>query len=147
MVSDQRLRLFGMEILLNFFLNSAAPSAIIILGGREFEVRVTMTSGFAGADCFILSFCKQDKKCTINHITHFEELTQTFLGENQTVAHSLPSKYDEESETNKCCFRTEDMWIGDRFAEYHRTHATLRKVCKQCNATRTKFRASAPKRV
>ena len=82
----------------------------------------------------------------IDHITHFEELVQTFLGENPAVAHSLPSKYDEESDTNKCCFRIEDMWIGDRFAEYHHTRATLRKVCKKCNATRTKFRTSAPKR-
>ena len=75
----------------------------------------------------------------VDHILHFEILADNFTALQEIT---MPTAYDKEPQTYLTRFKEEDQNIAQRFAEYHREHATLRIICGPCNRKREKARKS-----
>ena len=73
----------------------------------------------------------------VDHILHFEILADNFTALQEIT---MPNEYDKEPQTYLTRFKEEDQNIAQRFAEYHREHATLRIICGPCNRKREKAR-------
>jgi len=73
----------------------------------------------------------------VDHILHFETLADNFTA---LQAITMPTAYEKEPVTYLTRFKEEDQNISQRFAEYHREHATLRLICEPCNLKREKAR-------
>jgi hypothetical protein len=91
----------------------------------------------------------------VDHILHFEILVDNFMAlhditmpNEQTLlsmekgvgTRSVPTEYEKEPVTYLTRFKEKDRDIAQRFAEYHREHATLRIICGPCNLKREKAR-------
>ena len=78
-----------------------------------------------------------DHDTHVDHILHFEILADNFTALQEIT---MPNEYDKEPQTYLTRFKEEDQNIAQRFAEYHREHATLRIICGPCNRKREKAR-------
>ena len=78
-----------------------------------------------------------DHDTHVDHILHFEILADNFMTLQEFM---MPTEYEKEPQTYLTRFKEEDKNIAQRFAEYHRQHATLRIICGPCNLKREKAR-------
>jgi hypothetical protein len=76
----------------------------------------------------------------VDHILHFATLVGNFTALQEIT---LPNEYDKEPQTYLTRFKEEDKNIAQRFAEYHKEHATLRIICGPCNLKREKARVKS----
>lgn len=76
-----------------------------------------------------------DHNTHVDHILHFEILADNFTALQEIT---IPTEYKKEPVTYLTRFKEEDQNIAQRFAEYHREHATLRIICGPCNLKREK---------
>ena len=95
--------------------------------------------------------CNNSNKCVkcgevksdmhVDHIIQFEELKGKFLKICFEDNISIPKQFSELTDgTNRSCFRPEDSEFSNKWYEYHKEHATLRILCKNCNLTRRKYK-------
>jgi hypothetical protein len=80
-------------------------------------------------------FCGSTKDRTVDHINHFAELVYEFKKMNLTEPTSL-----DKNDAQQHCFKEEDVDYKNKWAEYHKKHATLRILCNTCNIKREKWK-------
>jgi hypothetical protein len=68
----------------------------------------------------------------IDHILTFSRLADEFC----TGRDDIPSEFTKVTGTNQHCFLTEEGFSAE-WQQYHRTNATLRRLCKPCHTTRS----------
>jgi len=75
-------------------------------------------------------------KFEVDHIIHFEKLTEDFL---QSTPLTIPSKFNAMTDgTHRCAFRSSDVQFELQWQQYHQLNATLRMLCEPCNRSRPK---------
>ena len=84
----------------------------------------------------VCSICSSRKELEVDHVIHFEKLLSDFLLSNKM---KLPSSFDKDK-YHRECFKPKDKKFGDIWKEYHKKHAILRILCKNCNLTREKYK-------
>jgi hypothetical protein len=83
----------------------------------------------------ICSFCNsKTNDIQIDHIILFKILYDDFLKQNTIT---IPTKFDYNY-FNSAMFKDEDEKFKNSWCEYHKSHASLRCLCKSCNLTRKK---------
>lgn len=75
----------------------------------------------------------------VDHIKHFEQLVEEFLNTHNSL--SIPTDFEDTTDgTNRKQFKSCDKEFETMWYNYHEKHATLRMLCKKCNASRPKYK-------
>lgn len=80
-------------------------------------------------------FCGDTSNIHIDHIYLFKYLVLDF--KKLFDQKDIPITFDDGID-NIAIFKKEDKDFSDSWYEYHKTHATLRPLCKRCNLSRSK---------
>jgi len=72
----------------------------------------------------------------VDHVMHFEQIKYDFLQINQ----STPPTVFQNTRDNRKAFTEDDKEYENQWKLYHKTHATLRILCRSCNLTRPKWK-------
>jgi hypothetical protein len=78
----------------------------------------------------ICVLCKSETNIEIDHYGKmFKHLFEDFIKDRSDI----PTDFDE-TYYNSAMFKKEDKKLNDEWCDYHKTHATLRCLCRTCNA-------------
>lgn len=98
------------------------------------KYRFACEARFTCAEC---SNC--DGPFEVDHIKHFEQLVEEFLNTHKYL--SIPTEFEDTTDgTNRKQFKSCDKDVETMWYNYHEKHATLRILCKKCNASRPKYK-------
>lgn len=79
----------------------------------------------------VCGFCGSTDDLTVDHVIHFVKLVDDFKN-----IHSATTPILVKNEFQQNCFQ--DISYETAFKKYHRQHAELRILCRQCNVNRAK---------
>ena len=85
--------------------------------------------------------CGSVEKIQVDHNDEkksaFDELANNFVKENNNI--KIPDNFGELNDgTHRRCFLEKYHVFRDKWVEYHRQHAILRMLCRNCNISRPK---------
>lgn len=91
-----------------------------------------------GRDGLLCTLCSiPDQPIHVDHVVQFEQLFQEFIA---ATLSEIPDQFsDVDDGTNRKTFLYKDAEFKQEWTDYHKTHAILRILCKQCNLTRPKY--------
>jgi len=84
----------------------------------------------------ICEFCNRTDNIHIDHIKQFKQIYEEFFEEYEF---EIPKYYTKEEGTNRCKFTDHDTELKNVWYNFHKEHASLRPLCKDCNLSRPKY--------
>lgn len=82
--------------------------------------------------------CDSDCKIHVDHIIQFDGIAGRFINKMKTRGVSIPAEFDDEKDTHRRRFKSEDSYFELKWKQYHLKKSKLRILCDKCNLSRKK---------
>lgn len=72
--------------------------------------------------------------CEVDHVNEFSNIYKNFM---EQINMPIPTVFNGHPKTSQCMFKPSDALFERTFQHYHKEHAVLQLLCKECHKRKT----------